>query len=181
MERGGDREIVRVYIWNLSHGGGQRSEHEFRIQITGIDGFQLEPDGTTLILGWSDDFGAFAAFDARRRTGPLGASPSIQLLASTLNAATADGAALQKKGGEFAVAVRPDRLSTYVQNYDAVHQGDISRLTIAAVGLHRQRDEELSSPAQPQFGSLEVTRAASRNSRPNRGLGGGGRTSQVTG
>ena len=49
----GDRHYtVRVYIWNISHGGGRRSATEFRIQITGLSSNQLipEPGGKTLIL-----------------------------------------------------------------------------------------------------------------------------------
>lgn len=158
MERGGERETVRVYIWNLTHGGGHRSEQEFRIQITGVDGFQLEPNGTTLLLGWSDAFEAFAAFDARRRTGALGASPSIQLLASTLNAAASDGAAVQTKRGEFAVAVRPDRLALYVRNHDAAHRGDISAIRSdpsLAVSLPIDPESAASATTHHHFGSHE--------------------------
>jgi hypothetical protein len=158
MERAGERETVRVYIWNLTHGGGPRSDQEFRVQITGIDGFQLEPNGTTLLLGWSDAFEAFAAFDAGRRTGTIGASPSIQLLASTLNAAAAEGAAVQTKRGEFAVAVRPDRLALYVRNHAAAHRGDISsiRSDPSMMVPHLIDPESAPSPRiQHLFGSPE--------------------------
>lgn len=155
IERAGVRETVRVYIWNLTHGGGKRSVHEFRIQITGIDEFELEPHGTTLILGWSDGFGAFAAFDARKRTGSLGASPSIQVLESTLNSAAAAGAAVQRKGDEFAVAVRPDRLGAYIRNYDSAHRGDITGLTDASEpGRGASLSSTLPEPA-PHYGSAE--------------------------
>ena len=34
MSKGGETHAVRVYIWNLTHGGGsRRPKHEYRIQI----------------------------------------------------------------------------------------------------------------------------------------------------
>lgn len=129
MSRAGVEHLVRLYIWNLSHGGKSRSEHEFRIQITGIEQFEPEPDGRTLILGWGEEFGVFAAFDLQHRLGALGASPSIQVTDTTLKSAAEHGGAAQDKGdGEQAVAVRPARLGRYVENLDAVHAGDLSAL-----------------------------------------------------
>jgi hypothetical protein len=127
MQRDGVLHTVRLYIWNLSHGGKSRSESEFRIQVTGIDGFEPEPNGRTFILGWSEDFGVFAGFDVRYRTGAFGTSPSIQITASTLNGAASLGAAKQSKGhGEWAVAVRPDKLGMYIQHSAAAHRGDLA-------------------------------------------------------
>lgn len=129
MSRDGVEHLVRLYIWNLSHGGKSRSEHEFRIQITGIEQFEPEPEGRTLILGWSEAFGVFAGFDLQHRLGALGSSPSIQITDSTLKSAAALGGAVQDKGdGERAVAVRPTRLGRYVENLHAVHAGDLSAL-----------------------------------------------------
>lgn len=129
MSRAGVEHLVRLYIWNLSHGGKSRSEHEYRIQITGIEQFEPEPDGRTLILGWGEGFGVFAAFDLQHRLGALGASPSIQITDATLKSAAEHGGAAQDKGdGERAVAVRPARLGRYVENLDAVHAGDLSAL-----------------------------------------------------
>lgn len=129
MSRGGVEHLIRLYIWNLSHGGKSRSEHEFRIQITGIEQFELEPGMQTLILGWGEQFGVFAGFDIQHRLGTLGSSPSIQVTDTTLQAASTAGGAAQDKGdGEYAIAVRPSRLDRYVENLDAVHAGDLSSL-----------------------------------------------------
>lgn len=126
MSRDGVTHTVRLYIWNLSHGGKSRSASEFRIQVTGIETFEPEPNGRTLILGWSDEFGAFAGFDVRHRLGELGASPSIQITASTLQAGGANGAAKQNKSkGEWALALRPDKLGRYVQHLTSAHAGDL--------------------------------------------------------
>lgn len=47
---------LRIYIWHLTHGGGNmRPADEYRIQITGVNQFEEEPNGKTLILGWWDE------------------------------------------------------------------------------------------------------------------------------
>ena len=126
MEREGVEHTVRLYIWNLSHGGRSRAEEEFRIQVTGIDRFEPEPNGRTLILGWGEEFGAFAGFDVQHRDGPLGASPSIQITSATLRAAGNTGAAIQgKRGGEHAIALRPDKVGRYVQHQAEAHSGNL--------------------------------------------------------
>ena len=129
MEQDGVSHTVRLYVWNLSHGGKSRSADEFRIQITGIDKFAAEPNGRTLILGWSEEFGVFAGFDIQFRLGALGASPSIQINSATLQVASKQGAEKQdKKRGEWAVAVRPDKVGRYVQHLTAAHAGDVGPL-----------------------------------------------------
>lgn len=141
LTRGNEHRLVRLYVWNLSHGGRSRSEDEFRIQITGIDQFELEPDGQTLILGWSDDFGVFAGFDVRARLQPLGSSPSIQINTTTLTRASSEGAAVQpKRKGEFAAAIRPDRLGAYVRHLEDVHAGDIGPLVNDAAEASKEDD-----------------------------------------
>ena len=126
MKREGVEHTVRLYIWNLSHGGKSRPDDEFRIQITGVDRFEPEPNGRTLILGWGEDFGVFAGFDAQYRFGRFGASPSIQIKTATLLAADDAGAKVQEKGqGEHAVGLRPDRLGRYVQHLGEVHAGNL--------------------------------------------------------
>ena len=129
MEQDGVSHTVRLYVWNLSHGGKSRSPDELRIQITGINGFAAEPKGRTLILGWSEEFGVFAGFDIQHRLGVLGSSPSIQINSATLQTAGKQGAEKQdKKRGEWAVAVRPDKVGRYVQHLTAAHAGDIGPL-----------------------------------------------------
>ena len=126
MTKEGVEHTVRLYIWNLSHGGRTRSDDEFRIQVTGIDRFEPEPNGRTLILGWDGEFGIFAGFDAQRRVGSFGASPSIQIKSATLQAAGEAGAGRQIKGkGECVVALRPERLGRYVQHLSESHAGNL--------------------------------------------------------
>ncbi len=126
MERNEVKHTVRLYIWNLSHGGRTRSQDEFRIQVTGVDRFEAERNGRTVILGWGEDFGVFAGFDAQYRLGPFGASPSIQIKSATLKAAVGNGVEIQDKGnGEYAVGLRPDKLGRYIQHLQEVHAGNL--------------------------------------------------------
>ncbi len=126
IERSGARVKVRAYIWNTSHGGASRSVDEFRIQITsGVDAFEREPDGVTLILGWSETYEVFAGFDLAYHDSSLGLSPSIQIGEATMAHAAARGfAAQQKSNMEIAVAFRSDRLADYIVEHAAIHAGD---------------------------------------------------------
>ncbi|WP_299555734.1 hypothetical protein [uncultured Tateyamaria sp.] len=126
MSRDGVNHVVKLYVWNLSHGGKSRSQDEYRIQVTGIEAFEPEQNGRTLLLGWSEDFKVFAGFDVQRRLGTLGASPSIQITAKTLKTGLENGASLQDKTkDEFAAALQPERLGRYVQHLSAAHRGDL--------------------------------------------------------
>lgn len=121
--RGEQRHIIRVYVWNLTPGGKNRPPDEWRIQATGVDGFESNASGKTLILGWEDERGVFVGFDARKHQGPIGNSPSIQLREHALDDAVVNGFAIHNKGSneELAVAFRPDFLATYAANVDPLH------------------------------------------------------------
>lgn len=154
IAKGAISRTVRLYIWNLTHGGGaKRPRNEFRIQITNVGQFQPEPDGLTLIMGWSGDFNAFAAFDVAHHARVLGASPSIQISAATLREAEGAGAAIQPKGNkEIAVAVRPDRLGAYLDHFAAAHRGEID--SIVGLPLSQIDFAALAGPEhQFQFGT----------------------------
>ncbi|MBX7536226.1 hypothetical protein K3175_11220 [Qipengyuania sp. GH1] len=159
MAKGAVARTVRLYIWNLTHGGGaKRPRSEFRIQITNVGQFQPEPEGLTLIMGWSGDFNAFAAFDVAHHARALGASPSIQISATTLREAEKSGAATQPKGNqEIAVAVRPDRLIAYLNNFDAAHRGKID--DVADSPIDQIDFTALTAPGrQLQFGTVAELR-----------------------
>jgi putative restriction endonuclease len=115
---------IKIYVWNITHGGGPRNAEEYRIQITGLPANRFEPEvgGKTLILGWWTDEGIFAGFDYRRHAGPLGGSPSMQVGRPALQAAIADRFATHSKhNGEVVVAFRPDFLGTYAANLEDLH------------------------------------------------------------
>lgn len=114
---------VRIYIWNLTHGGGRlRAANEYRIQITGVNQFQQIIGEKTLILGWWEQVGVFAGFDYTRHTGILGASPSIQIREENLRRAILNGfSPCDKENGETAIAFRPDFFVDYLKNLESIH------------------------------------------------------------
>ena len=127
MKKEGVEHTVRLYIWNLSHGGKTRPDDEFRIQVTGIKRFEAEPNGRTLILGWGGELGVFAGFSAQHRISSFGKSPSIQIKSATLQAAEEMGAGIQDKGeGEHVIALRPDKIGRYVQHLTDAHAGNLN-------------------------------------------------------
>jgi hypothetical protein len=139
MRRGRRTLQLRVYIWNLTHGGGAaRPKHEFRIQVTsGVLKFQRDEGEQTAILGWSDEFGVFAGFDFLFHVRELGQSPSMQInSAALLRSVEAGIAARTRKNGEIAIAVRPDLLGSYIDDLAAFHKDTTSKKRIEAI----QRD-----------------------------------------
>ncbi|MEI2690954.1 MAG: hypothetical protein V9H69_15085 [Anaerolineae bacterium] len=117
LYRGDEGYRTRIYIWTLTHGGGSaRPADEYRIQITGVDQIQLFPGERTLLLGWWEQEGVFAGFDARKHLGPLGRSPSIQIRRPCLEKAQTAGFSPCDKGNrEIAIAFRPDFFVEYVR------------------------------------------------------------------
>lgn len=115
--------LVRIYIWNLTHGGGKnRPKDEYRVQVTGVEKFLQLPGERTLILGWWDEVGVFAGFDYHKHSGKLGYSPSIQIREVHLRRAYENGFSAGDKGnGEVAVAFSPDFLVQYIQSLNGLH------------------------------------------------------------
>jgi putative restriction endonuclease len=104
--KGDESYRLRIYIWNMTHGGGRARPHdESRIQITGVTRFEAEVGGKTLILGWWDEAGVFAAFDFHKHAGTLGYSPSIQIREEFLRRAYRDGLSPCDKGSLFSVSL----------------------------------------------------------------------------
>lgn len=114
---------IRIYIWNLTHGGGsKRPADEFRIQITGIRQFVKQLGEKTIILGWWDAANVFAGFDYTKHSGKLGNSPSIQIREEVLRKANINGIATSNKGNnEIAVAFQSRFFIHYIENLEAIH------------------------------------------------------------
>ena len=91
MYRGDQSFRLRIYIWNITHGGGSaRPADEYRIQVTGVHQFEQQPGEKTIILGWWAEAGVFAGFDVRKHSAPLGFSPSLQIRRGALELAARD-------------------------------------------------------------------------------------------
>jgi len=143
---------ARLYIWNVTHGGGPvRASTEYRIQITGVSIPLTAPSGfQTLLFGWYEDLGVVAAFDPERHRSPSAASPSIQISMNTLREASANGLAVQPRGNqEIALSFRPELLLSYIGNQRAFHgfggdPHDIDLLVEAGAG-HDIPEEEIQT------------------------------------
>ena len=112
---------LSIYGWGLTHGGGNRSKEEYRIQVH-VEQFQLMPNFKTLVLGWWQDVEIFAGFDVRKHLGQLGYSPSIQVRRDALQKAALNGVATHsKENQEIVVTFRPDFFVDYVRNIEDLH------------------------------------------------------------
>lgn len=120
--RDDERSIsLRVYIWNCTHGGKNRADDEFRIQLTGVVP-QVGSGVTTLLLGWHAGYGVFVGFDITKHAGQDAASPSIQIREEALSSAHTHSFAVRlRANGEIAVAFRPEFLVDYALNAKALH------------------------------------------------------------
>lgn len=121
--QGNLRYLTKIYIWNLSHGGGiKRPQNEYRIQVKVRENLEEEPGWITLLLGWWEDAGVFAGFDFRKHLGLPGWSSSIQIKEDALKSAYINGFATSDKGNqEIAIAFRPDFFVEYLQNLSSLH------------------------------------------------------------
>ena len=117
-------KVLRIFIWNITPGGPAtvRSATEYRIQVTGTGGSLDLPEGMdTLLMGWSEEYGVFAAFEVRRHT-ILGASPSIQIDQKYLLSARNFGLSFATRGNsETVVCFAPDQFFNYALNLNNLH------------------------------------------------------------
>lgn len=144
--RNNENYIIKIYIWHLTHGGGSaRPADEYRIQITGIEQFEPEPGGKTLILGWWDDGDVFAGFDLFKHSGRLGFSPSIQIREEALRKAHINGfAPWEKDNREIAIAFRPDFLVEYIRNLESLHSFGESEKDLHILAEVSERPENIN-------------------------------------
>lgn len=122
LVRGDDTMLVRVFIWQISHGGRANLPKEYRIQNTGVPELQSEPGYRNIILGWWPAIDVFAGWDIRQHLGPVAKSPSMQVGEDELRKALISGFAPYKnQKDETAIAIRPDFMATYVEFLEPLH------------------------------------------------------------
>jgi putative restriction endonuclease len=116
---------LRIYIWNVTHGGGSaRAADEFRIQVTMAGGEMptVRNSERTVLLGWHSDYAVFVGFDINKHVNLDSFSPSIQIKESALLAAhNKSFATYDKENGEIAIAFQPVFFVDYSINADALH------------------------------------------------------------
>lgn len=132
---------VRVYIWNISHGGANRAANEFRIQITGVPSVDTAAGAKTLVMGYWADNDVFAGWDVRRHSGAIAYSPSLQISEDALLEAHERGFSFYRKANnEVAFAFDPSRFVTYVLTLEGIHDAvseaeqELLREVVAAEG-----------------------------------------------
>jgi putative restriction endonuclease len=122
LYRDQDSFNILLYIWNVTHGGRKRPADEYRVQVTGVPSIEQQAEYKTLILGYWDEQGVFAGWDANFHAGPSSFSPSLQIREQYLIAAVQNDFALcPKDQGELAVAFSPNFLLTYCRNLEGLH------------------------------------------------------------
>jgi putative restriction endonuclease len=153
--RGAQNFDVKVYIWNITHGGATRSADEYRIQVTGVSKFDLEPGAQNLLLGYWDEVATFTGWDIRQHLGQLGSSPSMQVSVQALRQSLLTGfAPYANRNGETAVAFRPDFMGTYIQYLEPIHDSgqvpkEASILAQLSEDAEAVEDEEIEGDVAP--------------------------------
>lgn len=114
---------LRVFLWNITRGGpaGVRDASEFRVQTTrpANVAFAVDDGRYTILLGYHEATGTFAAWEVRAHPNP-GSSSSLQVSLPTLERARDEGFAsqtrgLSESGREIVVAFRASLVSTYLE------------------------------------------------------------------
>ena len=117
-------KVLRIFIWNITPGGPPtvRVATEYRIQVTGIGRtLDLSEGMDTLLLGWSEEYGVFVAYEVQRHLR-FGASPSIQIDQKYLISAQQLGISFGVRGNqETVVCFAPDQFLNYALNLHNLH------------------------------------------------------------
>ncbi|WP_083896668.1 HNH endonuclease [Microbacterium sp. B19] len=127
--------LVRIYAWNVTHGGGHvRAPDEFRIQLTTY--LPAPRAGEVLIIvGWSQKHRVFVGWDPSIHDHRSSDSPSLQVREEVMRGAAQRGfAAATRTSGDIVVAFRPQLLATYCLNVRELHESHelASEWTLAA-------------------------------------------------
>ena len=120
-----ETRVYSIYVWNITHGGKNRSDDEYRIQVTGLEHFS-PPVGAysypvPIILGYYAPNDIFAGYDSRSHDKALGKSPSMQVSLKAMLSANQAGIAVHEKPNETVIALRPMFLLDYMWNEAALH------------------------------------------------------------
>lgn len=117
--------LLWIYIWTLTHGGGAaRPKDEYRIQMTTVEPpLALNPNGSTLLLGYYPDLNLFAGYDIQEHLQFTLGSPSVQIGLVALHDALQNGLSFYERANEeIAVGVRPDQFLMYALHADRIHR-----------------------------------------------------------
>ena len=145
------QENLRVYVWNVTHGGKNRDENEYRIQITGVDKLEFREGERTLLLGIASkpivEDTVIVAFDPTKHE-TFGSSPSIQIHKPALVKAVEEGIATESKeladgSSEVMWVVRPENLGQYIGTLQ---------------GAYHAKDKKISAKESEKVANLDFTK-----------------------
>ena len=109
---------LRIFIWNITHGGKTRSEDEFRVQIKIPKNYSLNYND--ILLGWYRDE-VFVGYDTSKHLKPAWSS-SLQIKKSILEEAYKKGyKTYENKNDETVIAFNPYYLGIYIENHKEIH------------------------------------------------------------
>lgn len=125
----------RLWIYEITHGGGYRASNEYRIQITNAPqkSVGMDYDGAVdLVMGYSPNKDVIVAYDRRwleKRMEKGDGSPSVQVKEADINAAISEGIHHLTKDVDFGTAnivtFRPDLFPEYLKNHTEVLSGNL--------------------------------------------------------
>lgn len=123
----------RLWVYEVTHGGGDRDENESRIQITNAPSKAVgmdHGDALDLILGYSPSRKVLVAYDRRwliKRMEKGEGSPSVQVKGAEIQAALANGMHHFEKECSFGkaniVTLKPERFPEYLEHHSALLSG----------------------------------------------------------
>ncbi len=129
----GTESKFRLWSFEITHGGGDRSNEEFRIQITSAPQIHegMDHDGITdLVIGYSPSKNVLVAYDRRwleKRTLKGTGSPSVQVNEQDINAALNGGVHHLTKSTSFGSAdiltFKPEFFPQFLKNHNALLSG----------------------------------------------------------
>ncbi len=160
---------VWVYIWSLTPGGRESLPHEYRIQMTTVSPpLGLNPDGATVLLGYTADLGLFAGFDLSRHRHFTPGSSSVQIDINTVRQALHLGLSFDRKSNdEIAIGIRPDQLVDYINNAEDLHRygrfTDTFNLLNKVTALDAISQADIESLASPRRRVVETVSRLSRS------------------
>lgn len=144
-------ENLRVYVWNVTHGGKNRGANEYRIQITGVNKLDFKKGERTLLLGVASqpvvEDTVIVAFDPTKHE-TFGSSPSIQIHKPALDKAVEDGIATENKpiadgSSEVMWVVRPENLGQYIGTLQ---------------GAYHAKEQKISTKESEKVSKLDFTK-----------------------
>jgi energy-coupling factor transporter ATP-binding protein EcfA2 len=130
----------RLWVYEVTHGGGYRDEEESRIQITNAPSKAEGMDyggAIDLIMGYSPSRRVLVAYDRRwleKRMEKGEGSPSVQVKEKDIQAALTKGMHHLTKSSAFGTAdivtLKPELFPDYLRNHEALLKGSMETAAV---------------------------------------------------